>query len=386
MTALANASAAPATAPARTRDVTVDAVRLLAMLGVVVGHWLVTALVPGDGGVHVDSPLPHLPQLWPATWLLQTLGLFFFAGGFGAAASRDRPHAYAPWLRARVLRLLGAVAHLAVFWAVLLGCLFVAGVSTGTLRVVGELAVSPLWFLAVYLAFTAAAPLLDALWRRGGPLVLVVPVAVVAADDLMRFGPDWVGAAVPPAVVGAVRAVAVLAAWVVPFQLGMWAYARPARSRTGPVALLVAGVAAAPVLVGLLGYPATAVGVTGAGESNLSPPTLVAVALATAQVGAFLLARSLIPTRVFAVPAVWGFVARANAWTLPVFLWHQSALLLVVLAGGALVAAPGLVGVPSGAAWLLDRVSWLPVVALVLAGCCRLMTRVRPRVRPNARR
>ncbi|MQA81303.1 MAG: acyltransferase family protein [Streptosporangiales bacterium] len=372
----------PAATPVRAdRDRTVDAVRVLAMLGVVVGHWLVTALVPGDGGVSVDSPLRHLPHLWPVTWLLQTLGLFFFAGGFGAAASWDRARSYVPWLRARLLRLLAAVAQLAVFWAVLLAVLFVAGVSTDTLRVVGELAVSPLWFLAVYVALTAAAPLLRAGGRRARRLVVVLPVAVVAFDDGVRFGPDWLGAAVPSPVVELVRAVAVLAAWVIPYQLGMWTYARPSLRRRGPVALLVAGIAAAVVLVGALGYPATAVGVTGAGESNLSPPTLVAVALAVAQIGAFLLVRPRL-ARVVDLPAVRGFVARANAWALPVFLWHQSALLLVVLAGGALVAAPGLRGVPSGPDWLLDRASWLPVVALVLAGFCRLMGRVAKKRRP----
>ena len=46
------------------RDRAVDALRALAILGVVLGHWLVTALVVGDdGSLRVASPLKHLPQL-----------------------------------------------------------------------------------------------------------------------------------------------------------------------------------------------------------------------------------------------------------------------------------------------------------------------------------
>jgi hypothetical protein len=61
------------------RDRAVDALRALAIAGVIGGHWLVTALVPGSaGGVQVlrdTSPLAAMPALAPASWIFQTLAL-----------------------------------------------------------------------------------------------------------------------------------------------------------------------------------------------------------------------------------------------------------------------------------------------------------------------
>ena len=45
------------------RDRAVDALRALAIAGVIGGHWLVTALV-GEAVLHDDSPLASMPG-WP---------------------------------------------------------------------------------------------------------------------------------------------------------------------------------------------------------------------------------------------------------------------------------------------------------------------------------
>ena len=54
------------------RDRAVDALRALAIVGVIFGHWLVTALVVLNDGhgssVHDASPLATLPILTPASW------------------------------------------------------------------------------------------------------------------------------------------------------------------------------------------------------------------------------------------------------------------------------------------------------------------------------
>ncbi|HEX6445180.1 MAG TPA: acyltransferase family protein [Streptosporangiales bacterium] len=350
------------------RDVAVDAVRVLAMCGVVLGHWLVTALVPGPGGLHVDSPLRHVPYLWPVTWMLQTLGLFFFAGGFGAAASRRAARRagvpYGRWLGIRLKRLGYAVGVLAAFWASVLTALAVAGVSGGVLATAGELAVSPLWFLAAYVGLVALAPPLLAAIRRMGTAVVLVPLALVGADDLVRFGPEQFAAVCPAWLAATLRAFAVPCVWVVPFAVGLRWHDRTPRRAVG-AAMLGGGLVAAALLVAA-GYPASAVGATGAAASNLSPPTLFPVALASAQLGAFLLARPLLARL---------SVARvANRFALPVFLWHQTALLLVLLLGGGLLAAPGLLGTPD-AGWLAVRLSWLPVFAAVLVVLCRVSRR-----------
>src|SRR5262252_6451676 len=73
------------------RDRAVDALRALAIAGVILGHWMVTALVVTKGahgsGVHDASPLATLPVLTPVSWVFQTLAIFFLVGGYSAATS-----------------------------------------------------------------------------------------------------------------------------------------------------------------------------------------------------------------------------------------------------------------------------------------------------------
>lgn len=67
------------------RDRAVDALRALAILGVVLGHWLVTSLTTTDGGLSGTSPLAHMGGLAPVSWVFQTLAVFFLVGGHVAA-------------------------------------------------------------------------------------------------------------------------------------------------------------------------------------------------------------------------------------------------------------------------------------------------------------
>src|SRR5580693_7175494 len=72
------------------RDRAVDALRALAIAGVIGGHWLVTALVLGhsaSGGATLsdNSPLASMPWLTPLSWVFQTLAVFFLVGGYSAA-------------------------------------------------------------------------------------------------------------------------------------------------------------------------------------------------------------------------------------------------------------------------------------------------------------
>ncbi len=78
------------------RDRSVDALRAAAILGVVLGHWLVTALVADGGGLHAASPLRDMPWLAPVSWLFQTLAVFFLVGGHVATRVTRRPAPAAP--------------------------------------------------------------------------------------------------------------------------------------------------------------------------------------------------------------------------------------------------------------------------------------------------
>jgi Acyltransferase family len=321
----------------------------VAISGVVGGHWLVTGLVLDQHGVlRQASPLAVMPGFAPVSWVLQTLGLFFFAGGFAAARAARRPAgppAGSPGTARRpgpLRRLARPVALLLALWAAGLAVAAGCGVPRGTLRTIAVLVVSPLWFLVPYLALTAATGPLTRLVDRAGPAAALAGVPVVALADL-RLVPGW--AAIP-------------AAWSVPWILGV-ALAR-GRLRGGP-ALTVTGITAMAALIRVLGYPASAVGVPGQGQSNLDPPSLLAVALATAQIGVFLLIRPRLmrPRRL---------LTAVNRRALPVYLTHQSVLVLVTVAAAVAGARPaGLLTAPESPAWALHRLLWLPVLGAVLA-------------------
>jgi fucose 4-O-acetylase-like acetyltransferase len=340
------------------RDRTVDALRALAIAGVILGHWLVTALVLTHGRtgttVHDHSPLAAMPALTPVSWVFQTLAIFFMVGGY--AAARSYSGGYAAWVRKRLARLSRPVAALAAVWTLLGTGLYLGGVSGSTLRTVLTLVLDPLWFLGVFVVLTALTPLAVALARRLGAWAALIPLFVVASADLVRFGlggPSWVGW------------INVLAGWMIPYLLGV-AWARGAfRGWKVPALMLGGGVAATAALVVWAGYPASMVGVNGARISNLNPPTLAVVTFGIAQVGLALLLRPLL-ARWMRRPAAWAAVAMANLSAMTLFLWHQTSFLAVTMAGLLIGRLPGLHTAPTDYLWVAERLAWLPVFAAAL--------------------
>ncbi|MFJ4775477.1 acyltransferase [Streptomyces sp. NPDC088762] len=339
------------------RDRAVDALRAFAILGVVLGHWLVTSLTTANGGLSNASPLAHMSRLAPVSWVFQTLAVFFLVGGHvaarGYASARARGDSYRTWLGQRLGRLFRPVAAVLTLWAVVAAGMLIGGVEPSTVQTLVKLVLSPLWFLLVFAALTAATPLA----ARLSPLV---PMTVVAGVDLWRFGlggPEWAGW------------VNVAAGWLVPYTLGA-AWSRGAFARRGPAVLLLAGGAiAAAALVLWGGYPASMVGVPGAPISNLNPPTLAAVAFGLAQCGLALLLRGPL-ARAMARPAAWAKVALVNLSAMTVFLWHQTAMMAVTALGLLLSAdVPGLHTVPDSAEWIAARLLWLPLFTAALTLC-----------------
>lgn len=338
------------------RDRAVDALRAIAILGVVLGHWLVTALVADGGTLHTASPLRHMPWLAPISWTFQTLAVFFLVGGHvatrGYTSARARGTTYAQWLAGRLSRLFKPVAALLALWTVAATALLLTGAPFATVRTLVKLALSPMWFLLVFSALTAATPLL----RRLHPLW---PLAVVLHVDIVRFGlggPDWLGW------------VNLAAGWLVPYTLGAaWTRGELEGRRVGWL-LLGGGAVVTAVLVGWAGYPASMVGVPGASVSNLNPPTLAAVTFGLAQCGLALLLRDGL-RRGMRRPLVWAAVAVVNLSAMTVFLWHQTALMATTATGLAVGRLPGLHTVPDGLGWVAARLAWLPVFALVLTAC-----------------
>jgi len=339
------------------RDRAVDGLRVLAILGVVLGHWLVTALVMDSGTLHGDSPLHHMPQLAPVSWVFQTLAVFFLVGGQVGAKSclsaAANGTAYRQWLAARVGRLFRPVAVVLVVWGVAACVMLAAGVDRLTVRALCKLVWSPLWFLLVFTVLTALTPLvvkLHPLW----------PLAVVLHVDVIRFGLDG------PAWLSSVN---VLAGWLVPYCLGAAGARGQLRSLTSGWSLLLGGTAATAALVLWAGYPASMVGVPGQSVSNLDPPTLAVVTFGLAQCGAAVLLLGPL-RRLLRRPVAWAAVAVVNLFAMTVYLWHQTAMIIVSALGG-LLGAPrtGLQTVPDSPGWVFARLLWLPVFASALALC-----------------
>lgn len=106
-------------------------------------------------------------------------------------------------------------------------------------------------------------------------------------------------------------------------------------------------------------------------RSNMDPPTVCIVALTLLLVGLVLLARPAV-SRWLQGRGPWTAVVALNGVIMSIFLWHLSALMIVVL-----VAYP--LGYPqpdvAGRAWWALRLPWLALLLLTLAGVVAVVGR-----------
>jgi len=86
-------------------------------------------------------------------------------------------------------------------------------------------------------------------------------------------------------------------------------------------------------------------------------------------------------------PLAWAAVATANLSAMTLFLWSQTAFLIVTMAGLLIGRLPGLHTAPTSAAWIAERIAWLPAFAAVLAVLWLVFHRFEraPRPRPRGR-
>jgi hypothetical protein len=365
----ASAAALAAATPAG-RDRYVDLLRVASLGVVIAGHWLMAVPVTGaDGAVRVTNLLALLPQLRPATWLLQVMPVFFLVGGFAHATAlasiRRRGGGYADFARTRTARLLRPTAVFLGVWLVAAVGAGLAGRDDGLVRVALRTAVQPLWFVAVYLGLVALAPVMWRLHRRFGAGVPVALLAVAAGVDVLRFTGH-----------PRVAALNLLVVWAGVHQLGFF-YADGTLQRGGRrFALLLtgAGLGALLLLTTAGPYPVSMVGVPGEAMSNMSPPTVALAAHAVWLTGLVLLVRGP-ATRLLRRARVWQAVVAANGLAMTAFLWHLTGAfaVLVVLHG----RSPG---VPGSAGWWATRPLWLGAAALVTTGLVLVFRRFdRPR-------
>jgi hypothetical protein len=312
------------------RDAYLDALRAGSLAVVVLWHWFGTRLRWAADGPHATGPLQAIPGLWLATWVLQVMPIFFYVGG----CLHRRAAARRGFVRRRLRGLLRAAAPLLV-GAALVGALL-AAVGGGAWAVgTVAFALSPLWFLGVYLVLVALLPGWLWLRRRLGPVALVLLAGLAAVVDVVRLG----------AGVGWFGWVNLLVVWGLAHQAGLHHEELVRAPRRVGYGLVAGGLGA---LCGLLalGYPGSLVGVPGERWSNMSPPTFAIVALTAVQVGLIRLGHEA-ATRSLASPTAGLVLAAANRYGLPVYLFHLTGYLLAQAVGWPL-AALALVGLLAG--------------------------------------
>ncbi|MFD4902093.1 acyltransferase [Streptomyces sp. NPDC058411] len=341
------------------RDRAVDGLRALALLAVPAGHWLLGGFKLDGDGLHNASPLSAFPVFSPVSWVLQMLGVFFLVGGYASVLSyRRRPSTTRTWLRARMVRLGRPVLGVTAVWALMIPVLYAAGVPEDTLRTGAKLVIQPLWFVGVYAVVTALTPYCVRLARRLGGWAAAPLIASVAAVDLLRYGPY------ADAVPSWLSLLNILPGWLFAYQLGVsWGEGR--LSRRGARLLLVGGTALFAVLLLVFHYPASMVGVPGEARTNSHPPSLLVLALASAQSGAAVLLHGRIG-RALRRPSLWAPVVVINLSAMTILCWHQTAMLAAAVPASFAGAVPGLTTAPDSVGWILARLAWMPLFAGLL--------------------
>jgi hypothetical protein len=353
----ASAAAVAARTPA-SRNRYVDFLRALSIFAVVFGHWLMAAPYINGGGIQIGSMLEH--QAWTRwlTWAFQVMPVFFLVGGYSNGISwrsaQRHGRSYAAWLQVRLQRLIGPVLPLIVAWIALAAGAQWFGLSQQMVKVASQMALIPIWFLAVYVAIVVLVPLTYAAWQRFGFWSFAVLVAAAVVDDILFFAAD-------------LRALGWLNygfVWLAVHQLGYaWRDGYLAGPRQG-LAWMLGGTAILVGLITLGPYPVSMVSVPGQEVSNTLPPKIAMLVLGIAQCG-LLLSVETPMRRWLDRSGPWTAVVLVNGMIMTVFLWHLTASTLAI--GVALwLGGLGLEVSPGSAAWWALRPVWLSVYLLAL--------------------
>ena len=338
-----------------TRNRYVDFLRAFSILAVVVGHWLVAAPYMKDGAVEGGHLLGILPWTQWLTWGFQVMPLFFLVGGFSNglswAATQRQGGRFTTWFAARVRRLINPVLPLLLIWALVTLFGTQAGIDRAVVKMAAQLALVPVWFLAVYLIVTALTPWSHAAWKRFGLASFAALVAAAVAVDVatLQFGIPYV------------NFLNFFFVWVAIHQLG---YAWHDGRLAAPLLWAAAGLAALGLLVGFGPYPVAMIGVPGSELSNSMPPTLALLALGIAQTG-LALALEKSARRMLDGITAWTTVVLINGMIMTVYLWHLTAFVLVMVAAWML-GGIGLHAVPGSSEWWLARPIWFALYIALL--------------------
>ncbi len=330
-----------------------DLLRVVAIGGVVYGHWLLTSITFTHGQLSGLDAIDYIEWGRWVTWLFQVMPVFFLVGGYVNALSwqahRGRGESWTWWVRDRALRMLWPTAVFVLFGVLAAIVATAVGASPAEVGTAAWLVALQLWFLPVYLLLIALTPVLLAAHQRWG---LAVPAAMAAAAVLVNIataGPHL-------HVIGYAN---YLFVWGSIHQWGFgWLDGTFTRRRWRPLAMAGLG---AVLLACLLASRKFNVDMVGSGNTN--PPSIALLAYALAQTG---LALALEPavTRLLARPRPWRLVQRLNTTVMNVYLWQFVPVIVVAVA----CYPTGLLPRPAigTAQWWALRPAWFVLLTAVL--------------------
>lgn len=345
----------------------VDFLRALSILAVVFGHWLVAApYIDGEGELVGGHLLGILPWSQWLTWGFQVMPIFFLVGGYSNGVSwaaqlrkvenGERPIGlYRDWFASRVQRLINPVFPVLLLWAVLALVLTQGGMDREQVKMATQLALVPVWFLAVYLLVTGLTPLSHWAWKKWGFLSFFALFLAAGFSDVYFLQKQD----------SFLHFANFLFVWVGIHQLG-YAWLDGVFRSTGHrlVWFVFSLIGLLAVTVGMGLYPVAMIGVPGAEITNSMPPTLALMFLGMTQTG-LVLALEPWGRKWLDNLSIWTATVLMNGMIMTVYLWHLTAYVLVMviawLAGGI-----GLQMFPGTAEWWWTRPVWIAVYILAL--------------------
>lgn len=344
------------------RNRVVDLWRVVALLAVVLGHWLAASVwVDPDGEIVVMNTLEWIPYAAWFTWVIQVMPIFFFVGGYSnAKALENRSSNRRSWLTIRFRRLYAPAVPVILLWTVLTvvlrefidADLVYAGVLNATI---------PLWFLGVYLALVSIAPLTHQLWERFDLWSFFMLAGAAIVVDVAYRVLDVPG-------IGWLNLVFV---WGAVHQLGYWWADRELdRSVMSPfysIGLAATALAALIAVTGADWYPVAMITIPGAGPQNVTPPTSAVILLGLTQAGIIL--ATIGPIKRFAERrSVWKGVVGISGFMMSIYVWHLTVLSLLIAVGAFTFDGAAFSLEPGTAWWWMSRPIFYVVLIVVTAG------------------
>jgi Acyltransferase family len=302
-----------------TRDRAIDVIRIVSLVGVVVGHTIMATSTLSDD-VFIWSNLLTASVIFQwLTWVFQIMPLFFFAGVAACVESWSPGTSWGNWLMRRCTRLYRPVFYYLAFWVSALAMLRYF-LPEHVYQPVAGISIQLLWFLGAYVLVLAAVPLLARITTTERLVAAVAGAyAFIAVVDAVRINVDGLSG------LGYLN----LVAWLIP---GMFGIAYRRHLLTGRAALALGGVMLAVnlALMWLGPYELSLVGIETQELKNMTPPSLL---LAGHAIMMCALAIAAVPAiaRWAQRPRVWWLTAIGNSGAMTLYLWHIPPLLAMHL-------------------------------------------------------